>query len=765
MFFLKLIWKNKIIAFVALISALGLSVFFYSYWLVPAISPLSIRVAVYTISIGVVGMAVYFLAILKAFPLFQKLDFYIKVILIATTVIIGGSVFYITNTTVEKKAYFWFLLPEQELEIYVPSTLSPTENNHAVTWFTTSLEEVSYNNIIYTGWTRENDRLLLIDAPTNSFVWKGRVGDQATIVFHLLPQSEKIQIYWNNQKEELDLKLEAGDEYIYKKYFQVPWYATSEFVFLLGSYQIALFFLLTSIFLAHYISNVTDNGIKTFPIAIQENGEQNGKGKTQEISIIVGFVLLALGLRVFNLENFPPYVDEYAHFLAAKQILQGYQLDSVYQRSLWVVTLPVTLAFRLFGNELWVARLPGVLFNAFAIIPLYLLTKKINKNIAMISAFLYASSPWIIATARNTREYAFYPFYFYWIAFGLIEFIEWISQDFNLQQIWKELTRKKRWGTVLLLLLPILYIKVDIFSTFGLVILVYAVAFLFLGIRLYQAKRKNVLLWVGLFGFGIPVALPYIKMLLNLNFRNYPTIIFLNSPQQWYFQKPLLIPIIILISSFVGTIIFVKRNLLLAYIWVLFGTSYIVFSFIFVHYFKPRYIIFLEYWFLILIAIGFYMMWLFLKEIFPLKLAKTTMFFVGLAFFSISQTLIPMQEREPSWMGYFPIDGEAHLSVDEVDAFFSNQVTDDSVLVATMYGSHINWRNEPKFKSVFGYNYRANDLEKLEEIIAGNEKGYLVFDTYRQQYIAIPLENFKLGDTQIEFVGLFGDQYVWRWNN
>ena len=352
----------------------------------------------------------------------------------------------------------------------------------------------------------------------------------------------------------------------------------------------------------------------------------------------------------------------------------------------------------------------------------------------------------------------------------LIKIIEWVPEELNLKLLWLELTRKGRWLIILLSFLPIVYIKTNSYSTFRVGISIYFAFFFVLAFRMFVSKGKNMstrmILFAILFLVGIPIISPYlnISLLSRSDFRGYATQILLNSPQQWYSQRTLLIPIIIFIGSFVGLILFGKRNPILVYIWSLFGASYAFFSLFFTRYFKPRYIIFMEYWFLIILAVGFYIMWLLLKRLLPRTPAKIAVVLVGMMFFSVSQTLKPMQEIENSWMGYFPVDGEAHLSVTETDSFFSNEILNDSVLIATMYNSHVSWRDEPKFKMMFAYNYRENDIEKLTEIVNENERGYIVFDTYRQQYITVPLESFELGNTQVDFVGLFGDQYIWKWN-
>ena len=211
-----------------------------------------------------------------------------------------------------------------------------------------------------------------------------------------------------------------------------------------------------------------------------------------EAALLLSVIVLALLLRAFNLGNLYPAVDEYYQLIAAKQILQGAALSSVYQRSLWMVTLPVTIALRLFGNELWVARSVGVLFNVLAIIPLYFLTRKINRRIAVLSSLLYATSPWIITFARVVREYAYYPFYFYWIILAMVVFIEGIPEGFVFERDWKIFFKPRMGFLGLALIFPPIYgFYIDRLSTFSLILLAYLVFALFILLRFNLRDRRN----------------------------------------------------------------------------------------------------------------------------------------------------------------------------------------------------------------------------------------------------------------------------------
>lgn len=93
------------------------------------------------------------------------------------------------------------------------------------------------------------------------------------------------------------------------------------------------------------------------------------------------------------------------------------------------MTIPAAAALKIFGNQLWAARLIGAIFNVLAVIPLYLLARKISRSVAVLACLLFATSPWIITFARVAREYAYYPFYFYWVILAMVLFVEGIHVD------------------------------------------------------------------------------------------------------------------------------------------------------------------------------------------------------------------------------------------------------------------------------------------------------------------------------------------------
>ena len=137
-------------------------------------------------------------------------------------------------------------------------------------------------------------------------------------------------------------------------------------------------------------------------------------------------LVLAFILRIWNLTILDPYTDEYSHLLAAKEYLETGVLN--YTRAN-LVTYLVALFYRIGGalsfyEYLFWGRVPGVIFSGLTVIPLYFITRKLSQPVALISALLWATSPWAIGVARTIREYAYYPFFILIAVLLLIKSLE-----------------------------------------------------------------------------------------------------------------------------------------------------------------------------------------------------------------------------------------------------------------------------------------------------------------------------------------------------
>ena len=92
-------------------------------------------------------------------------------------------------------------------------------------------------------------------------------------------------------------------------------------------------------------------------------------------AIILIIITFAIIVRVFKLEIFNAYTDEYLHITAAMEIMKSGHTD--YTRC-YFLTYITYIMFKFLGQDLFIARLPSVLFGVLTIIPLYLLASKIS---------------------------------------------------------------------------------------------------------------------------------------------------------------------------------------------------------------------------------------------------------------------------------------------------------------------------------------------------------------------------------------------------
>lgn len=144
--------------------------------------------------------------------------------------------------------------------------------------------------------------------------------------------------------------------------------------------------------------------------------------KIGEISAIVVVLVLAIYLRVVNLD-YPDFQnDEFYHLNTAVGYLQTgkfvewdflqNEATKEYPRA-WPYTWLVAQSFRLFGVGEWQGRLPSVIFG-IALLPLiYWFAFKITQSrlIAFLSLYLVSFDQTFIWAARTTRMYAIFVFF------------------------------------------------------------------------------------------------------------------------------------------------------------------------------------------------------------------------------------------------------------------------------------------------------------------------------------------------------------------
>ena len=489
----------------------------------------------------------------------------------------------------------------------------------------------------------------------------------------------------------------------------------------------------------------------------------------RELTVLLGIMVLAFLLRIFNLGNLFPAVDEYYQLIAAKQILQGAAIGSVYDRSLWVVTMPVTVALRIFGYKLWAARSVGVLFNVLAILPLYFLMRKINRPIAAVGSLLYATSPWIITFSRVVREYAYYPFYYYWIIFAMIVFIEGIPDGFVFVRDWKIFFRPKMVFLGLALILPPIYgFYIDHPSTFDIILQAYLVFGLFILLKFNFRDWRNLAVLLLISGGILMGIIKVVKRdigLLSLvpKFNPFPIQYFFPNPQQqWYFDRIAIIPVLGFLGGMVICYLIRRSNFIPLFLFTLFASSLGFFVFFSKTFFHTRHLTSTELWYILFVAVGLTVLWSVLHALLPIK-GKTMnvllMVFLGAAIINPQESLLPVTSNNPD----MPISEDYYHDMTLVQAYMLKHVEGGDVLISTVYGLYTSWEGQPNFQTI----YRITSQTPKQDVLAivdQNPSGWIVIDQIRLDQASLTVKDYS-GKDQLEYVGLFGDENVWHWQH
>lgn len=738
----------------ALVLGAALGMFAGGYWL-SALLPASSRLLVLlTVLIGLLGAAGYWLVLVRSAEQWRLTPGLARMLLAGVAALIGVFLLFVgTSRWRAQPQYLSFLLPSHRLGITAEGA-----PGLAVTWFTTSLGDVSYDALAVKGWKRSGDQLVLQDPAGNSIQWIGRTGDSAQILFKIAGPGQTLNIAWDGRQQAVS---PPAEKFTYEHEFDVPWYASHWFVWGLGILVLgSLTYGLLLFLWARRGSLAEAARLGLVPL---------GRLTALDALAILGAVVVALLLRLPGLGAFNPPVDEYNHLIAARQIVEGAAVNSVYPRSLWLVTMPVSVFLRLFGNQLWAARLPGVLFNVAAIVPLYLLAGKINRPVAIISALLYASSPWIATFARIAREYAYYPFYFYWIAYGMLLFLQTIPNGFRLARDWRTvLAPRPLLLGIALAIPPVFSIYGDPFSTFRTILIGYLVLSAFIVSKFDWRDRSNwpvlAVLVVGVLAAGYGwyhhdqgnfLAVP--------QYNAVPVEYFLPNPQQqWYFDRLGMIMMIGLLAAAVCAWLMRGSNILPLFLLGMFVAGLAFFAFISRTFFHTRHLLTTDLWFIVVAALGMYLVWKLLAESIPWRSIGARVILaglLGLAVVNVPQILVPVTSTNPD----NPISEDYLHDPSPVQAFMIAHVQPHDVLISTVYGLYASWREQPRFDAQFRITTETPKDEILS-LIEQHPSGWIVIDQIRLDMSGLGARAFA-GQPDVQYIGIFGDEHVWHWQH
>ena len=486
-------------------------------------------------------------------------------------------------------------------------------------------------------------------------------------------------------------------------------------------------------------------------------------------------ILLAAGLflRLWNLDALAPYADEYRHLVAAKQLLSGEALSQLeYRRSLYTVTLPVFLSFKAIGASLWSARFAGVVVHLLAVIPLYLLVRRVSKLAAVLAVGLYLLDPWLILTSRLVREYAYYSFYFFSLLLVMVWLLESLPERIQLPG---DLRRMISWRTMLLsgvLLFALLYaFSIDGLSTFRTVGVIYPALFFLLLARLdWRLPASRIAGILALAALGLVLVMLVRSAgnagsILTGRFTLYYINLFYESPiqQMYYLRTP--IALIVLGAGLFGMLAWAKGQRTATIFFLVYLLAMLAFATLALKDYRTRYGVSLQFWHILVMAIGLYALIQVLKKHLRQPwLWGLGVIFVLLLYWNIPHSLTPARHTQP---GYHPISEDHHPDLAPAYAYLQQHAGQGEALVAAeIFILYLDWMDGAGFDPVVEYVYDIkNPQQVIYNTIESNPHGWIVME-YRTGYVwtrPLPLEDFEHAGKQVRYLGWFGDQYLYRW--
>jgi hypothetical protein len=474
------------------------------------------------------------------------------------------------------------------------------------------------------------------------------------------------------------------------------------------------------------------------------------KGEWKYILAILGVMLLAFVLRIWNLGGLDPHYDEYLHLKEAQNLLLGGELQ--YQRAL-LVTQSVRFFYWISGASsfyeyVYWGRVPSFIFSTLTIIPLYLWGRKINRTVGLIAGLLWATSPWMIGTAKIVREYAYYPFIVLIVSYLLITLLD------NLINYKKNRIYYNIISAIIILLVTYYAYKIDVFSTLKMLIFILVVIFIYI----LTIHYKNVISFIKTLKIS-----KYIILALIFSIISFTLYVFLESsqinkqisifndrffnfylnphssdiwsnPMQWWENRFTIGGVFIILAS---SLYFIKSKYLGAS-WAFFLASFIFYSFFFNRGLGPRYTIYTMPFFIIIISVGVYAMFVInsskFKNIILILFLVPAFYLPNILYTSISSNFYPdnatgLHREEISGIIDFLIQ-DINTEEDIIISSFINQA--DSLIWGV--------GNEPK---IYEYNYKDEKrFELLDEIISKNNKGWIILDYRRGKLWALGIDYF-----------------------
>ena len=492
------------------------------------------------------------------------------------------------------------------------------------------------------------------------------------------------------------------------------------------------------------------------------------------ITILLTCFTLGLGLRLYNLGGFPPYIDEYIHTHTAIALMDGESVE--YGRAFLTVSLPVFISYRIFGISLWASRLPMVIINMLAIFPLYALGKRINRGVGYISVVLFVISPWMIAVSRTVRDYAVVPVFFYLAAVLLIDLLDWDGLSIK-----RYLCMHKYRLVVVALILG--YSIFDRLSILKIILALYGIFGTLVILKTFKRKPSR---WLKI---AIPISgVALILLMIARNdrfvhsFIEHGSIVIKQAPtywnslvdsnvRQWYFIKEIGYGILLIGVFFAIRAIFSrysKHDYRYLFCFMVFAANLVYLTYLLVDKRipeRPRYGALLEYWYVIVVAV---VLFVFINIVRQVPSRRLSIFLV----LTISGLFInyPAIHELLSYRGgeTFEITGENHYIVEPAYKYLVERLTEKDVLLSDIIENYDEISGR-RFHALDYFSYFNLVLEKdftPLEIIEQYPRGWIavVSPIGRPAFSTMQFSDFVHDGKYIDSIGFIGEIYLWHWD-
>ena len=501
--------------------------------------------------------------------------------------------------------------------------------------------------------------------------------------------------------------------------------------------------------------------------------EEDPPSKVFTITFLTACFVIGLTLRLINLDGFPPHVDEYIHTHAVKLLMDGEKL--YWRRAFFTVNIPVLISYLLLGVSQWTSRFPMVVLNMVGIFPLYALTKKINISVAILSVFLFSSSPWIIGASQITRDYAAAPILFFLPATLLFEILKWENLS-NAQYF------KKNWWRAVILLTILAHIILDRDSVLKIAISVYGVFGL---IALLKIFKQNPPKWMKV---GAPFAV--VGLLVLLLERSNILVRFLRSGSIIYRWAPIYLNIILKSQvhhgyswQFIGVFILLLSLIISIdailndyeenkfVVLFIFGNFLAIILYLTLFVSTPRlparirYGVLLEYWYVPLCALFLFSLFQLLSKLFRKRWFSTSLFIILILAFFINFSSINYLINFSGGSTNI-ITGNPHYIVEPAYQILKAELTEQDVLLTDFAHRYdeINDQMFPNIKLISYYSFVFREKRDPLTIVDEYQQGWLALSANtRFANYGIPLSSFVHNGKSVEYIGLAGDIYLWQW--